>query len=103
MELPDYLHGIASESVQHECEANRIRRCWAVALGLQIRQDGDQFCILWGEDLQVGVAGFGKTPAAAIEAFEHAMYEPAKVPPKKLNPKVVETWNKALAALEVEQ
>lgn len=54
-----------------------MRRCWAVVLGLEIKQDGDQYCILWGENLQTGVAGFGKTPADAIAAFEQAMYESA--------------------------
>lgn len=75
MEIPDYLHDIANESLGHECEANRMKRYWAVVLGLSITLDGDQFCVLWGEDLQTGVAGFGKTPADAIQAFEESMYE----------------------------
>jgi hypothetical protein len=42
-------------------------------LGLSIQQDGDQFCILWGENIQEGVAAFGDSPSAAICAFETAM------------------------------
>lgn len=32
--------------------------------------DGDQWCALYGEDLQMGVAGFGDTPAAACADFD---------------------------------
>jgi hypothetical protein len=39
--------------------------------------DGNQYCILWGADLQKGVAGFGETPEKAIWAFEKAMNEKA--------------------------
>ena len=34
--------------------------------------DGDQWCALYGDNLQAGVAGFGSTPAAAMEAFDRA-------------------------------
>ncbi|MFC6645480.1 hypothetical protein ACFQBQ_07745 [Granulicella cerasi] len=34
--------------------------------------DGDTWCALYGDDLQVGVAGFGETPALAVEAFDKA-------------------------------
>jgi hypothetical protein len=32
--------------------------------------DGDMWCALYGEDLQMGVAGFGKTPADACADFD---------------------------------
>lgn len=32
--------------------------------------DGDKWCALYGSNLQEGVAGFGKTPLEAIEAFD---------------------------------
>lgn len=32
--------------------------------------DGNQWCALYGEDLQQGVAGFGDTPAAAAMDFD---------------------------------
>lgn len=28
--------------------------------------DGDHWCCLWGTDLQMGIAGFGKSPMEAI-------------------------------------
>ncbi len=36
--------------------------------GLSI--DGNLWCALWGENLQDGVAGFGKSPEAALLAFD---------------------------------
>jgi hypothetical protein len=36
--------------------------------------DGDMWCALLGEDLQIGVAGFGKTPAEAMAAFDQAFW-----------------------------
>lgn len=39
-------------------------------------KDGNQFCYLYGENLQVGIAGFGDTPAQALRKFYEAfMYE----------------------------
>ena len=32
--------------------------------------DGDQWCALYGDDLQSGVAGFGKSPADAMWDFD---------------------------------
>lgn len=34
--------------------------------------DGDQWCALYGENLQDGVAGFGKSPADAMWDFDAA-------------------------------
>lgn len=35
-----------------------------------VTRDGDQWCALYGPDLQEGVCGFGPTPAAACDAFD---------------------------------
>lgn len=32
--------------------------------------DGDMWCALMGEDLQVGLAGFGQTPELAMKDFD---------------------------------
>lgn len=48
---------------------------WAVVLGLKPVRDGNEWCVLSGDNLIDGVAGFGKTPEAAIRAFESAMYQ----------------------------
>jgi hypothetical protein len=40
--------------------------------------DGDMWCALYGENLQDGVAGFGKTPQGAVQAFNKAWVTPLK-------------------------
>ncbi|MDH2239101.1 hypothetical protein N5K27_22590 [Pigmentiphaga sp. GD03639] len=40
--------------------------------------DGDQWCALYGADLQSGVAGFGDSPAAAIAAFDTEWVKPLR-------------------------
>lgn len=42
--------------------------------------DGDHWCALYGENLQDGVAGFGKSPAEAMAAFDIAWH--SKLPPR---------------------
>lgn len=37
--------------------------------------DGDQWCVLYGKDLQSGVAGFGESPAKAMEDFDKVWYD----------------------------
>lgn len=41
--------------------------------------DGDQWCALYGDDLQAGVAGFGATPSLAMGAFDLAWCTPLKL------------------------
>lgn len=36
----------------------------------RIFPDGDQWCCLYGDNLQVGVAGFGNTPEQACREFD---------------------------------
>lgn len=36
--------------------------------------DGNQWCALYGENLQSGVAGFGPCPFDALLAFDSAIY-----------------------------
>lgn len=42
--------------------------------------DGDQWCALYGANLQEGVAGFGDTPAAAMAAFDVAWQSAPSAP-----------------------
>lgn len=42
-----------------------------VILNPRIFPDGDQWCVLLGDDLQEGVAGFGDTPDEASRNFDH--------------------------------
>lgn len=36
---------------------------------LKIFRDGDQICVLWGENLQVGIVGFGENIPEAVRNF----------------------------------
>lgn len=38
----------------------------------KLMADGDMWCALYGDNLQEGVSGFGKTPAEAMYAFDEA-------------------------------
>ena len=46
---------------------------WHSVLKPSLTKDGDMWCAMHGDDLQVGIAGFGETPALALMAFETAM------------------------------
>jgi hypothetical protein len=38
--------------------------------------DGNQYCVLYGEDLQSGIAGFGDTLMSAIFDFNKSFHKP---------------------------
>ena len=58
-----------SASVEAE-EYNLVK-----TLGLVPYKDGNAWCVLWGENLQVGVSGFGDTPYLAVLAFNRAVHQ----------------------------
>ncbi len=72
-ELPDYMHSEVHSAVQCEQLAAERKSLWAVQLGLVPKQDGNQWCVLYGENLQEGIAAFGDTPSDAMYHFEEAM------------------------------
>jgi hypothetical protein len=48
--------------------------------------DGNKWCALYGPDLAVGIAGFGHTPAEAMDAFDRAWRNsatPLRAPERK--------------------
>jgi hypothetical protein len=73
MNIPDYLHQTAADILASELRHAERKSLWAVVLGLIPKQDGNAFFVLYGKDLQDGIAGFGATPEAAIYDFEKAM------------------------------
>lgn len=80
MEVPGYLHqhaaqllGIETEAAIYRELAEKRRSYWATILGLTPKKDGNQWYVLYGEDIQAGIVGFGYTPEEAIEAFEREM------------------------------
>ena len=40
-----------------------------------LQQDGNQWCVLYGENLQVGIAGFGDSPQLAILDWNKEWYK----------------------------
>jgi hypothetical protein len=42
---------------------------------ISIQKDGNKWCVLWGENLQEGIAGFGDTIEDAMEEFAHNAFE----------------------------
>ena len=80
METPDCLISTAQNILGME-QLRAERAClWAVILGLRPVQDGNAYCILWGENLQEGIAAFGDTPEEAMCAFDRTMNAKAIVP-----------------------
>ena len=53
-------------------ERERPSYLWKPKLSI----DGNQWCALFGENLQDGVAGFGDSPAKAMLAFDRAWKTP---------------------------
>ena len=74
MNIPEYLHGVCAEILATESQTAGRKGLWAVILGLVPYKDGNQWCILYGDNLQVGIAGFGDTPIKAMYAFDEAMW-----------------------------
>lgn len=73
METPDYMHEHARQILACELRAQERAQLWAVRLNLIPQKDGNQWCVLWGENLQVGIAAYGDTPEDAMWHFDEAM------------------------------
>lgn len=58
---------------------NYIYQCERIAPHVihnaKVFQDGDEFCCLLGENIQVGICGFGKTPKEACDGFDRIWVE----------------------------
>ena len=70
----DYYDQLENESKVERAEYNLV-----ALLGLHPYPDGDQWCVLWGEDLQSGVAGFGSTPHKAVLDFIRNLHRESKL------------------------
>lgn len=67
-----YLQGHIQQEIDTVSSAMRAPH---VLMRPRIGIDGNQWCALYGEDLQNGVAGFGDSPALAMAAFDKAWFE----------------------------
>ena len=82
MNVPAWMHdrvseiiGIEMNRATSEEDTARKSNLWAVILGLKPTLDGNQWCFLYGDNLQTGVAGFGRSVVEAMANFERAMEE----------------------------
>lgn len=69
--MSDYINEVAAQAYR------RIEECLTEPCSIyrpSLSIDGDQWCALYGEDLQSGVAGFGKSPELAMLAFNQAWW-----------------------------
>ena len=69
---------INSQTAQEQCEFNLF-----AMLKPSLQRDGNQWCVLYGEDLQVGIAGFGDSPHLAIMDFNNEWYKSIKLKENK--------------------
>jgi len=61
---------INSQNAQEQSEFNLF-----AMLKPELKKDGNQWCVLYGKDLQLGIAGFGNSPYLAIMDFNSQWYE----------------------------
>ena len=73
---------ISAADVAREAEYERMRPF--MVLRPRMLPDGNQWCALYGENLQEGVAGFGDTPEKAAEAFDKAWRTDDRHAPSRL-------------------
>ena len=69
--LPRAMDAMESVRTEFEQSAYEQRRPF-VLLRPRMYPDGNQWCALYGDNLQEGVAGFGDTPSKAALAFDLA-------------------------------
>ncbi len=75
-----------ADAMQECLERERELRAYSMMLRPRLSIDGDQWCALYGENLQDGVAGFGASPYLAFRAFDRAWEKellPRGTPPAK--------------------
>lgn len=76
LNIPDYMLGNVQDLINTQIDVAKTqlleaqrKSSWAVILGLIPYKDGDQWCVLYGDDLQSGICGFGASPSQAMLAF----------------------------------
>jgi len=67
-------HYVAMAANAIQCAAAEYQRP-SILLRPKISIDGTQWCALYGENLNDGVAGFGNSPAEAMFAFDLEFYK----------------------------
>ncbi len=73
----DEASSVNSQAMQMRYETASIEQDMIIfqMLKPELKQDGNQWCVLYGEDLQSGIAGFGESPLKAIRDFNASWYK----------------------------
>ena len=80
----DYIEEIEMELTHHDREAASIRSQLAqeqqefnlfATLKPSLQKDGNQWSVLYGDNIQEGIAGFGNSPHLAILDFNTQWYK----------------------------
>ena len=83
MNIEDAIYNDSSQRQHHEVMRHEIDRAYYIQreeyglfeqLKPKIFIDGNQWCVLYGDNIQDGVTGFGETPYKAILAFNSAFH-----------------------------
>jgi len=74
MSAGSYTESVLFDATVAERDAAQENGRPFVVLRPRIFPDGAMWCVLLGENLQVGISGFGETPAKAALAFDVAWY-----------------------------
>ena len=64
-----------TSSLNYEMAVERTQFNLVAFLKPKLSVDGNQYCFLYGENLQDGVTGFGDSPAHAAEDFSRNWYK----------------------------
>lgn len=89
MDESDYFIRLLEETAcnakrQHEAAMTKLVQDQEYALFAQLKPDlfidGNQWCVLYGENLQEGIAGFGDTPQKAIWDWNKQFERPVAPP-----------------------
>lgn len=77
--MTDELHHYKYEAVAESIEAEIRRNQYMLfsMLNPTLAKDGDQWCVLYGDNLQTGIAGFGATPHLAVLAWNAEWHKKA--------------------------
>ena len=66
----------AAQMTQHSFQSMLVdHQAPSVLYRPRLFLDGDKYCVLLGDDLQSGVAGFGQTAIAAMGDFDRNFYK----------------------------
>lgn len=84
MDMSYAIPGLMQEIALQFAENSRPSAVYRPAISM----DGNQWCALYGDNLQDGVAGFGDSPAAAMLDFDRAWN--AKLPDAKKNSRAMD-------------